>query len=252
MGQFCGTRHNYRPLEDYYRDDVGDALGESNLGFLTVSWRPGRSDDFTAPTPDFLDLSLREAGVTVLNEFGSAFSNDATFAAAFIRAALPLGLGLGTEAVVQFEEGRTAQAYLADLDTQIGLDAAGSLRLHGGYLAAPDNSDTLRFAPTFANLFLGELLKLDAPHAPLYYAEAVHTLPLRWPVHAGCLYTAQAQDDRAQELDLEIGIQPHYPLRLLGVSWFNHASLNLIYSIVDADDLPEQVRAWKVELRWAL
>lgn len=255
MGKFCGNRHNYTLLDGYYRDGVADSLGESNLGFGTLSWLPGKSsgaDEFApanAPTPLF---SLDEAGIFFLGEFGSAFDDDAGFAGAFLRSTLPLQFSAGLEAVAQFEKGETAAAYLGRLANNLDFDPAGILALEAGYLASPDHDEQMHFSPTFSNMFLGEVLKLDGPQAPLWWGELTHTLPLTWPVHAGVAYYAQIEDDQAREWDFEAGFQPRIDAKVGNISLFDHLTVRAIYSLINAESLEEQVKVWKIECRWAI
>lgn len=255
MGKFCGNRHNYTLLNDYYRDEVADALGESNLGFATVSWLPGRGtggDEFAPADAAPPLFSVDEVGLFFLGEFGSAFDDDAGFAGAFLRSTLPLEFSAGLEAVAQLEKGETVAAYLARLANNLDLDSVGILALEAGYLGAPDNDDEMRFSPTFSNMFLGEVLKLDGPQAPLWWGEATHTFPLAWPVHFGVTYTAQIEDDEAREWDLEAGFQPKIQARVGNVSLFDHLTVRAVYSLIDAESLTEQVKIWKFECRWAI
>ena len=172
--------------------------------------------------------------------------------AAFIKTGLPLQFRLGLEGVVQFEGGETATGYLIDLENSFSLSAAGVSTINGGYLGAPNNSDDLRFSPAFSNLFLGEALKLDSIQAPLFYGSLYHTIPLRWPVTAGVFYTAQTEDHKAREWDFEIGIQPREDLNIGNVPLLDHLTIRTIFSLVDADDLDDQLKTWKVEFRWAI
>jgi len=268
MGKFCGTRHNYRPLNEYYDDDISNDLWKTNLAFATIAWFPGREtgtdDEFSDFEPEDSEdefetfetgeppFSVDQVGLTFLEDFGSGFTENASFVAAFIKTGLPLQFRLGLEGVVQFEGGETATGYLIDLENSFSLSAAGVSTINGGYLGAPNNSDDLRFSPAFSNLFLGEALKLDSIQAPLFYGSLYHTIPLRWPVTAGVFYTAQTEDHKAREWDFEIGIQPREDLNIGNVPLLDHLTIRTIFSLVDADDLDDQLKTWKVEFRWAI
>ena len=268
MGKFCGTRHNYRPLQDYYRDPIGSNLGDYNLGFINLAWRPdqtpadaGMTDEFESfeAIDDFAPIDsaggqfrLSELGVTCLNEFGDGFTNSALFAAGYMKVELPLHVGFDGEVVSQWVDGNTALAWLVALEKNTDFAQLGTLFLRGGYLGAPDSgSPNERFSPSFANLFLGDVLKLDAVHAPLWYTQAMFTVPTAWPLHAGVMYVAQTADNHAGELDVELGFHPHFELSAGNFRPFENMSIRAIYSQVQADDLPDDLTTWKLEVRWA-
>ena len=259
MGNFCGSRHMYQPLDYYYRDEISKDLFKNNLAFLTIAWRPGNNtggasgDDF-APIadPQAVYYTLDEIGVTAFEQFGSGFSNNATYASVFVRNTLPFQTTLELEAIAQFENSTTRPAYSIKAAKSFDWDTIGLTALNGGYIAAPGNDAEMRFAPEFANLFIGEALKLDAVDAPLYYGSIFHTVPLAWPVYGGVTYVSQIEDDKANELDVEFGLSPRPGWKIAGIPILEHTTLRIIYSTVEADGLDGRLNAWRAEIRWAL
>ena len=258
MGKFCASRHMYQPLDDYYRDEISNDLLKNNLVFLTLSWLPGLNggggeDEFSpVEEKDQWSCSLDEAGVTAFNQFGSGFSNDATYVAAFLRNTLPFQTTLELEAIAQIEDATTRPAYYVKAAKAFDWDRAGLTTLNGGYIFAPGNDEKMRFSPEFANLFLGEALKLDAVHAPLYFGSIFHTISFAWPVYGGITYVSQTEDDKARELDVELGLSPRARWRIGNIPIMEHMLVRLIYSSVESDGLDGQLNTWRLEVRWAI
>ena len=195
---------------------------------------------------------MNELGLTALQQFGNGFSNDTTFAGAFLRADMFLDLKLTLDVIGHYNDNGTCAGIWTAADRMLDLNAAGMLFLRGAWLGVASKSEDNRFEPVFDNLFIGDAIKMSAIDAPFYYIQGDYTLPLDWPLSFGALCVAQTEDQRAQEADVYVSFQPRFGVESSWAWASEYLRVNAIYSQVNADDITDAVDTWKLELRWAL
>lgn len=114
------------------------------------------------------------------------------------------------------------------------------MSIWGGYLGSAAIDPNARFHPTFSNLFLGEVMRLDVVHLPLVFARAKYTLAGRGRPAIGIVAVKRTSGDKAEEYDLDVEIRFSQGLRLYGLAGF-----------VRSEALPTTTVVGRVQFRYA-
>jgi hypothetical protein len=251
MQDFCAVRHAYSIVRGGRLDLLGDALGETNLVGGSLEYAPpsaratqsrrvdGNEDEFEAiesPRPGV----IRRVGLVYLQEFGDGFGRYRQFFGATAALRAPGGLDTQLEIVYQDIPTKSAWGYLARVDRDFGWNSGALTRIALGYVGSRAIDEHARFSPAFANLFLGEIMRLDVARAPLAFARVEQTLAVKTRPYARLFYVAQLEDDRTSELDLELGLRV-----------FRGARIFIAQGWIQSDVLPSATRTSRLGLRWA-
>ena len=133
-----------------------------------------------------------------------------------------------------------ATFYLANLSKQASWDNGGLTDADVQVLGFIEQDDDIQFYPSFSNLFMGEIMRLDAMHSPLLSASVKHQFPLKNKLHLKLDYVRQLGKDFTQEVDFMAGMKIH-----------KHAKLTSMLGYVSSDLLTEGNFLTRIELRIA-
>ena len=144
------------------------------------------------------------------------------------------------EGIGQYIEGEKAIGYMAEAQRDVTWRSGAFTDLTAGYMGRFRIDDDAFFYPTFGNLFMGEVMRLDAPALPLAYTSVHHRFPWRLAPAIGVSLIEQVGAADVTELDLTMGIRLFDGLRLEGV-----------YSYGRTDLLEEEMQMGRLEFRWS-
>ena len=204
-------------------------------------------DEFESVGDEFGDAApsggssrfVRNVGLIVLEEFGEGYHEQKHYAGALATLALPGDIELGLETVYQHIPGDRAQAYVIAVSRDFIWGAAGLTHVGAGYMGKVDLDEGATFYPTFSNLFLGELVRLDTPEVPLLHGTISHRF--MWPLKPvlRLMSVQQLEGSHTGEQDVELSLRFYQGLRIY-----------ITYARVYSDYLVGQTHMGRTDLRW--
>ena len=256
MGQFCGNRHLYNIIDstntNVYTENIGKKPGETNLVGMTINWKPSYSkkseepeDEFSefdefSDTEDSKDPFVSNVGLVLYAEFGKIIPAPKLYVGSIVDFNLPLKMKLQAGTVFQNMQDNNALVYIARLNRNFMWNSGGHTQIGGAYIGKYNIDDDAIFQPLFSNLFIGEIMRLDAADFPLWQASIKHNFAGKLKFHVGFKAVGQIYDNQTFEMDLEAGLK-----------LFNHVKITTIFSRVQTKALPEDIYMGRLELRIA-
>lgn len=259
MGSFCANRHLYGVINSNYTENIGKNPGETNLAGFALNWNPHYvkpkqnissddefsdiGDEFSEFTESKKKVSVSNLGLILYDEFGSSnfIPDNKLYAGSIIDIDLPYGMYTQTGAICQNMAQNNTIIYLVKLGKNFTLYDASNTKISTSYIGKTDIDDNALFQPLFTNLFLGEIMRLDATETPLLQASIKHRFPGKLKFHMGVKAVGQFEGSKTNEQDIEMGI----------MTMNNHLKLTLIGSRVETNALPNNFYMGRVELRLA-
>ena len=281
MGQFCANRHLYGIINPDYTEKIGKKIGETNLAGLVINWNPhytaeepNTSDDnFTSMEDsdfenneddfhvnhDFNEFSddadefakennepfimLSNIGVILYDEFGknNYIPDNKFYVGALFDFQIAHGLFFQTGPVYQSMTGNNTMVYIFKLGESITWNNASNTKFSGAFIGKYDIDDNAIFQPLFSNLFLGEIMRLDAANFPLWQAAIKHRFPGTLKFRMALKAVGQIDSPNTNEQNIEFGI----------LVFNNHLKATLIGSRVQTDALPKEFYTVRLEGRLA-
>ena len=256
MGQFCANRHLYNIIDltnpNIYTENIGKKPMETNLAGLTINWNPAYNkktedseDEFSefdefSNTEDTKDPFVSNVGLIFYAEFGKIIPNPKLYTGSLVDFNLPLKMKLQTGGVFQNMQDNNALVYIAKLNRGFMWNSGAITQIGGAYIGKYDIVHDAIFQPLFSNLFIGEIMRLDAVDFPLWQASVKHRFTGKLKFHVGFKAVGQIYDNQTFEMDLEAGLK-----------LFKHAKITTIFSRVQTKALPEDIYMARLELRIA-
>jgi len=281
MGQFCSNRHLYGVIHPDYTEKIGGKPGETNLAGIVVNWDPHYSkssgtessgDEFSDSGDEFIDsedenhenhdfnefggdnefegdndseakVRITNIGFILYDEFGSEsfIPDNKLYTGAMFDVELPAGFILQTGAVYQNMNLNNTVVYIAKFAKSVTWDNASNTKVSGAYIGKFNIDDNAIFQPLFSNLFLGEIMRMDAPDFPLWQGAIKHRFPGKMKFHMAVKAVGQIEGAKTNEQDIEAGI----------LVFKNHLKVTLIGSHVQSDYLPNDFFTARLEMRLA-
>lgn len=253
MGDFCGTRHVYRLLPNGRFNLVSDQLWETNFVGTSLSWQPSREteepnvmdDDgfsmesfssFEETTPPL----IQEIRLIFYEEFGSGFHTYKYYLGSGATFNLPLNLDLNTEILYQAIQNENALAYRIQCQKDWAWNSGALSGLNIMYWGKYAFDAGSRFYPAFSNLYLGEVMRLDALDLPCWTASVRHAFAFPLKPAIELYYLKQSELDHVQEWDMQLSAHVYRGLVCYG-----------IFSQLQSDAVGSVTNMAKVEMRWA-
>lgn len=118
---------------------------------------------------------------------------------------------------------------------------ASNTKVSAAYIGKYDVDDNALFQPLFSNLFLGEIMRMDAVDFPLWQAAVKHRFPGKLKFHVALKGVGQIESAKTNEQNIETGI----------LIFKNHLKVTLVGSHVDTNLLPNDFYTGRLELRLA-
>lgn len=241
----CGTRHIYNLFHRSQFNFVGEKPGETNFGALFFKWTPSKqkpvkgnsnsenildefsSDEFetTESASNKPMVSFDEIGAFFYEEFGSGFHEYKYYSGAFAKMAFPANFTLKAELIDQYILNDHALAYWFSIEKPVKWNNGTSTQIDVSYLGKMDISANAHFYPAFSNLFLGEVMRLDAIDLPLVSASLKHQFNGKLKPTIQLNGVKQLRAEHSQEIDFIAGIKLFGNARLTGISSYVSSSL---------------------------
>ena len=253
MGDFCGTRHIYRLLQNGRFNLVSDQLWKTNFVGTSLSWTPSNQEEETDTMDDdefsmdgfssFEETApplIQEVRLVFYEEFGSGFHTNKYYLGGGATLNLPLNLNFNSEVLYQAIQDENALAYHIQCLKDWTWNSGALTGLNIAYWGKHAFNTGSRLYPAFSNLYLGEVMRLDTQDLPCWTASMRHvfTFPLKPAVELH--YLKQSDLDHIQEWDMQLSA--HIYRGLVCYS---------IFSQLQSDALDSITNMAKIEMRWA-
>ena len=256
-------------------------MGETNLAGIAINWNPHyvksketktSSDEFESTdefgtTDEFHEnhdfnefegvdefaeenetktkqkIKITNVGLVIYNEFGSeAYIPDhKLYTGLLVDMNLPYDFFFQTGSIYQNMLNNNTVVYIAKFGKSIIWNNASNTKISGAYIGKTNIDDDALFQPLFSNLFIGEIMRMDATEFPLWQAAIKHRFPGKLKLHVAVKAVAQLDNAKTNEQDIELGL----------MALKNHIKLTLIGSRVETLALPNEFYMARIEMRIA-
>ncbi|RLD49300.1 MAG: hypothetical protein DRI94_11360 [Bacteroidetes bacterium] len=264
-----------------YTEHIGEKVGETNLAGVVINWNPhykktetvktdnksnnsdefettdefhenhdfnefGSSDEFsdeTESTKTKQKISLKNIGLIVYDEFGDInyIPDNKLYTGLLFDIDLPYDFFLQTGGVYQNMANQNTFVYIAKFGKSKLWNNSSLTKISGAYIGKTDIDNNAIFQPFFSNLFIGEVMRMDAAQFPLWQAAIKHKFPGKRKIHIAAKFVGQLEDAETNEQDVEIGL----------MAFKNHLKVTLIGSHVQTLALPNDFMMVRMEMRLA-
>lgn len=224
--------------EDEFLDGGEDKL-HVNHDFNEFS---NDSDDFSKEdNKPFITLS--NIGLILYDEFGKEnyIPDNKFYIGSLFDFQLANGVYFQTGPVFQNMTNNNTVVYIFKLGRSITWQNASNTKFSGAFIGKYDIDDNATFQPLFSNLFLGEIMRMDAVDFPLWQAAVKHRFPGALKFKIAVKAVGQIDSPSTNEQNLEFGI----------MLFNNHLKSTLIGSHVQTDLLPNSFYTIRLETRLA-
>ncbi len=256
MGRFCGNRHLYSILTNDFTENIGEKAGETNLAGFALNWNPNytkpketESDDEFGEFDEFSESSefstekkklISNIGIVVYNEFGKIIPDHKLYLGSLVDFNLPGNFTFQTGGVYQNMELNNSIVYIANLGRNTTWNSGAYTKFGAAYIGKYNIDDDAIFQPLFSNMFLGEIMRMDAADFPLWKGSISHHFPGKLKLHVAVKAVGQIEGDETSEIDFEAGVK-----------LFKHVKITSIFSRVETIALPNEIYMARLELRVA-
>jgi hypothetical protein len=226
MGQFCINRHLYNLVQSNFTENIGEKPGETNLVGAVINWDPhyqapaattadefsefddfGEFDEFSEDTEsENTNPLVNNIGLILYQEMGSIIENPKRYVGSLVDLNFPAEISVRTGAVYQALEDNNALVYILQSRKAYMWSSGMQTDLIFSYIGKTDVDDSAVFQPLFSNLFIGEVMRMDATSFPLWTAEVKHRFGGKLRYKAALKAAAQLEGDHTREIDLENSI----------------------------------------------
>ncbi|MCP4583125.1 MAG: hypothetical protein GY839_16075 [candidate division Zixibacteria bacterium] len=180
---------------------------------------------------------LKKAGLIFYEEFGSEIDKSKYYFGALAELSLLWEIKFESEMLYQRIDKEQALIYFLRTQNEHVWNFGSRTSWSAAYYGKYDIDDNAAIGLSFSNLFIGEVVRLDAMDMPLYQVAIKHNLP---PIktHFKLQVTGQLDDHKINEIDLAIGKTFMRKYKLTG-----------IFSRIESDILDEAKYMARLELR---
>ncbi len=191
-GLFCNIGFVYDIL---HRDRglMGNRLFETNFGALTLSYNNKG-----------IERGLNKIGLAIYDEFGSKIDTNVLMAGVYATLTLPFDIELTPEVLYQNSESNNAILYSLGLRKIFVLENSQRFELNARVLESTELDKGAMIKNSFSNLFLGDVIRLEAKDLPLYQTSLRYSIP-KHSLHFKLQYTSEFNTKGLSEIDLSIG-----------------------------------------------
>ena len=188
-------------------------------------------------------LSLTNIGLIFYDEFGSEayIPDNKLYLGMLFDLSFPFEFFFQAGGVYQDMNANNTFVYIAKLGKNMSWDNGHNTKFSGSFIGKYDFDDDAIFQPLFSNLFIGEVIRMDATDFPLWQVAIKHRFPGKLKFHIAVKAVSQIEDAKTNEQDIEFG--------LLAIK--KHLKVTLIGSRVETELLPNEFYMARLELRLA-
>jgi len=268
FGSFCSVHYLYNTIRNRHYPYIGEKFGNSNFASVSIKYTPSKTplkrkettndefEDFESEGFDeFEDFEttsektssslvnylqtklLSEAGLIVYQEFGTRIDTSRIYIGAFTDFALPWNFSLKSELLHQEITNQRALIYHFRLSKHYRWKNNSRTAFALGYFGKLNYSNEAKAQMSFSNLFIGEVMRLDAYDMPLVQLSMKHNFP-KIRLHVKLQGVKQFTDDNISELNLAIG-----------KTFLKNVKLTGMFSKMDANSLDQTYYMGRLELR---
>ena len=281
MGQFCANRHLYGILHANYTEKIGEKVGETNLAGLVINCDPNyktkssndiSEDEFSETTNEFTNtndefhenhdfnefsnnesefkeknnspfVTLKNIGLILYDEFGNNdyIPDNKFYIGTLFDLEFHKNIILQVGPVYQNMLNNNTIVYIAKLGRSVIWENACNTKFSAAYIGKYNIDDNAIFQPLFSNLFLGEIMRMDAVDFPLWQVAVKHRFPGKIKFRLAVKAVGQIENAKTNEQNLEAGV----------LIFNNHLKITLIGSHVTSDVLPNDFYTVRLETRLA-
>ena len=186
---------------------------------------------------------VKNVSLIFYDEFGSDkyIPDNKFYTGALIDINMPLGFIMQTGGVFQFMNNNDAFVYIVKIAKSKTWDNASNTKLSAAYIGKANIDDNAIFQPLFSNLFIGEVMRMDAPDFPIWQIALKHRFPGKMKIHIAVKTVGQRELAKTNEQDLEVGVK----------IFKNHLKVTGILSHVSSNALPDDFIMARLEMRLA-
>ncbi|MCK9163191.1 MAG: hypothetical protein M0O93_02435 [Bacteroidales bacterium] len=191
-GLFCNIGFVYDIL---HRDRglMGNGLGQTNFTALTLSYKNKG-----------IDKGLNKIGIALYDEFGSRIDTNVFMSGLYATLTLPFEIELNPEVLYQNAINNNAILYSIGLRKMFITDNAHRFDFQARVIGSTELDNGAMIRNSFSNLFLGDVIRLEAQDLPLYQASLRYSIP-RHSLHFKLQYTSEFQTNGLSEIDFSVG-----------------------------------------------
>jgi hypothetical protein len=188
-------------------------------------------------------ITVSNIGFILYDEFGATdyIPDNKLYSGALIDVELPFGLYIQTGGVYQNMKNQNTVVYIAKFGKSKSWNNGSLTKISGAYIGKSDIDDNAIFQPLFSNLFIGEVMRMDAAQFPLWQAMIKHRFPGKMKLHIALKAVGQIEDQETNEQDIELGF----------MAFNKHLKVTLIGSHINTLALPNDFMMFRVEMRLA-
>jgi len=205
----------------------------------------GGSDEFTdiQKSKSKKKFSIKNVGFIVYDEFGSQeyIPENKFYTGLLIDFDLPFGIFMQTGAVYQNMLNNNTVVYIAKLGKSISWNNGSLTKISGAYIGKSNIDNNAIFQPLFSNLFIGEVVRMDAPNFPLWQAAIKHRFPGKIKFHIAIKAVGELENTKTNEQDIEFGF----------LVFKKHLKITIIGSRIESLAFDNDIIMARVELRLA-
>ena len=190
-----------------------------------------------------LKMSVNNVAIIFYDEFGDEkyIPNNKFYTGTLIDFGLPYDFILQAGGVYQNMKDNNSIVYIAKVAKSKTWNNASMTKVSGAFIGKANIDDNAVFQPLFSNLFIGEVMRMDATEFPLWQAMIKHRFPGKLKMHVAIKAVAQIENAKTNEQDIEFGL----------LAFNNHLKVTLIGSRIETLLLPNEFYMARLEMRLA-
>ena len=205
----------------------------------------GDNDEFAENSTNKNQFPVKVTNVALIfyDEFGSEeyIPNNKLYTGALMDVNLPYGFYIQTGGIYQNMENNNAIVYIAKFGKSKTWGDASLTKISGAYIGKTNVDDNALFQPTFSNLFIGEVMRMDATEFPLWQMAIKHRFSGKMKMHVALKTVGQIEGAKTNEQDIEFGF----------MAFNNHLKTTLIGSRIESQMFDNEFYMARLELRLA-
>jgi len=211
----------------------------------------GTSDEFSDNNADSTKekknanplIIVKNIGLIFDDEFGSEkyIPDNKFYTGVLVDFGLPFGFFMQTGGIYQNMKNNDALVYIAKIGKSKTWENASNTKISGAYIGKYNIDNNAIFQPLFSNLFIGEVMRMDAPDFPIWQFAIKHRFPGKLKFHIAVKAVGQIEMAETNEQDLELGVKV----------FKNHLKLTGILSHINSKAIPNDFMMARLEMRLA-
>ena len=253
---FAGFAININPnyiLQNKQQNTTDEFTDTNNDEFSTVDEfhinhdfsEFGSSDEFSDKdlSVSKQKISVKNIGFIIYDEFGSKkyIPENKLYSGLLVDLDLPFGLFMQTGTVYQNMSNNNTFAYIARFGKNLSWDNGSLTKVSGAYIGKYNIDDNAIFQPLFSNLYIGEVVRMDAPNFPLWQAAVKHRFAGKMKFHIAIKAVGELENKKTNEEDIEFGF----------LAFKKHLKITIIGSRIESLAFSNDVFMARIELRLA-